>query len=164
MKRMSVTAVLEVPSDWDARRCREYVTQQLLSTDTEKYSLSAAETDEILPIRCFHCDEVFRNRAAAYDHFGPDDRDGEKLIPACVDPLRRDEKERLKALRDAEDEIARLQNLLNLAEENEEKIAAFRIDLEKLFGMFVGVAGSMGSYLLKLKAVKKALDGLELGE
>jgi hypothetical protein len=52
--------------------------------------------------RCFHCDEVFRSRKSAWLHFGPDD-DCEKLPPACIDPLRKDEKTRLSELRQAQD-------------------------------------------------------------
>jgi hypothetical protein len=51
--------------------------------------------------RCFHCDEVFRSRKAAWLHFGPDEG-CEKLPPACIDPLRHDEAERLKELREAQ--------------------------------------------------------------
>lgn len=51
--------------------------------------------------RCFHCDEVFRSRRAAWEHFGPDQY-CEKLPPACIDPLRSDEKARLTELRDAQ--------------------------------------------------------------
>lgn len=47
--------------------------------------------------RCFHCEEVFTTREDAYDHFGPDEG-CEKLPPACIDPLRHDEKERIKEL------------------------------------------------------------------
>lgn len=52
--------------------------------------------------RCFHCDEVFTTRQDAYDHFGPDEG-CEKLPPACIDPLRLDEKGRMKELRDSQD-------------------------------------------------------------
>lgn len=52
--------------------------------------------------RCFHCDEVFRSRKAAWAHFGPD-QDCEKLPPACIDPLRADEKARLAELREAQE-------------------------------------------------------------
>ena len=52
--------------------------------------------------RCFHCDDVFRSRKAAWAHFGPDE-DCEKLPPACIDPLRADEKARLTELREAQE-------------------------------------------------------------
>jgi hypothetical protein len=48
--------------------------------------------------RCFHCDEVFRNREEAYHHFGDASPWGSD-VPACIDRLRFDEKERMKELR-----------------------------------------------------------------
>lgn len=66
--------------------------------------------------RCFHCDEVFTDRKVAYDHFGPDD-DGDKDPPACVDPLRHDEKRRLTELRDAQDYTFQQQERANEAEQ-----------------------------------------------
>ena len=48
--------------------------------------------------RCFHCDEVFTNRKDAYNHFGDESPCGSD-VPACVDPLRADEKERMNELR-----------------------------------------------------------------
>jgi hypothetical protein len=49
--------------------------------------------------RCFFCDEVFRSRRAAWLHFG--DEGCVQDPPACIDPLRRDEKERIRELREA---------------------------------------------------------------
>jgi hypothetical protein len=66
--------------------------------------------------RCFHCDEVFRSRKSAYAHFGPD-CDCEKLPPACVDPLRKDEKARITELREAQDYAFHCQESANCAEE-----------------------------------------------
>lgn len=51
--------------------------------------------------RCFHCDEVFRTRKAAWEHFGDETPCGSD-VPACVDPLRSDEKGLMKALREAQ--------------------------------------------------------------
>ena len=51
--------------------------------------------------RCFHCDEVFRSRKAAWAHFG-DDSYCSKEVPACIDPLRQDEKKRITDLREAQ--------------------------------------------------------------
>jgi hypothetical protein len=62
--------------------------------------------------RCFHCDEAFRSRKAAYAHFGPDDG-CEKLPPACIDPLRTDEKARLTELREAQDYAQKCQESAN---------------------------------------------------
>lgn len=49
--------------------------------------------------RCFHCDEVFRSRKSAWLHFGDDGCIQDP--PACIDPLRHDEKERIRELREA---------------------------------------------------------------
>lgn len=51
--------------------------------------------------RCFHCDEIFRSRKSASAHFGLDDYEA-RDVPACVDPLRSDEKARLTELREAQ--------------------------------------------------------------
>ena len=51
--------------------------------------------------RCFHCDEVFHSRKSARLHFGSDDYEV-KDLPACIDPLRTDEKARLAELREAQ--------------------------------------------------------------
>ena len=62
--------------------------------------------------RCFHCDEVFRSRKSAWAHFGPD-QDCEKLPPACIDPLRADEKARLTELREAQEYAFQCQESAN---------------------------------------------------
>lgn len=79
--------------------------------------------------RCFHCDEVFRSRKASYAHFGPD-QDCEKLPPACIDPLRKDEKARLTELREAQDYALKCQESANAFEDKlddaERELDAFR--------------------------------------
>lgn len=65
--------------------------------------------------RCFHCDEVFRSRKAAWRHFGPDD--GCEEFPPCVDPLRHDEAKRLRELREAQQYALMCQKDANRAEE-----------------------------------------------
>ena len=62
--------------------------------------------------RCFHCDDVFQSRKAAWAHFGPD-QDCEKLPPACIDPLRADEKARLTELREAQEYAFQCQESAN---------------------------------------------------
>ena len=66
--------------------------------------------------RCFHCDEVFRSRKTAWAHFGPD-QGCEKLPPACIDPLRSDEKARLTELREAQEYAFKCQESANVAED-----------------------------------------------
>ncbi len=50
--------------------------------------------------RCFHCDEVFTTAKDAYNHFGDESPCGGD-VPACVDPLRAEEKARMNELRAA---------------------------------------------------------------
>lgn len=75
--------------------------------------------------RCFHCDEVFRSRKAAWNHFGPDDG-CDKLPPACIDPLRFDEKERLTELRQAQEYTMTCQNALDEAEDRLQEFEEFK--------------------------------------
>ena len=80
--------------------------------------------------RCFHCDEVFRSRKAAWAHFGPD-QDCEKLPPACIDPLRADEKVRLTELREAQ-ELAEFKSLTKC-----DSIHALRMTLDSAEGELI---------------------------
>lgn len=79
--------------------------------------------------RCFHCDDVFRSRKAAWAHFGPD-QDCEKLPPACIDPLRADEKARLTELREAQEYAFECQESANgevdRLDELERELAEFK--------------------------------------
>lgn len=72
--------------------------------------------------RCFHCDEVFRSRKAAWAHFGPD-QECEKLPPACIDPLRHDEKARLTELREAQEYAFQCQEKGNEVEDRADYLA-----------------------------------------
>src|SRR3990167_5215078 len=92
--------------------------------------------------RCFHCDEVFRSRRAAYIHFGPDEA-CEKLPPACVDPLRYDEMERLKQLREAQEYAFQCQESANRVED--------RLDIvESEFAEFKRVTGCSELHELRM--------------
>jgi hypothetical protein len=71
--------------------------------------------------RCFHCDEVFHSRKLAYAHFGPDEA-CEKLPPACVDPLRADEKSRMIELREAQDYAFKCQESANTSEDKVDEL------------------------------------------
>ncbi len=81
--------------------------------------------------RCFHCDEVFRSRKAAYAHFGPDE-ECEKLPPACIDPLRADEKKRIAELREAQDYAFRCQESGNAAEDKADMLEAELAEFKSL--------------------------------
>jgi hypothetical protein len=79
--------------------------------------------------RCFHCDEVFRTRKAAWAHFGPDDG-CDKLPAACIDPLRSDEKARLTEFRAAQEYALQCQESANSKEDHlddvERELAEFK--------------------------------------
>lgn len=83
--------------------------------------------------RCFHCDEVFRSRKAAWLHFGPDEA-CEKLPPACVDPLRHDEAERLRELREAQEYTMQCQEAANAAEDRADIAETELSEFKKLTG------------------------------
>ena len=93
--------------------------------------------------RCFHCDEVFRSRKSAYAHFGPD-QDCEKLPPACIDPLRSDEKARLTELREAQDYALKCQESANIAEDKID-------DLERELSTFKGLTKCHSGSELRMK-------------
>jgi hypothetical protein len=83
--------------------------------------------------RCFHCDEVFTDERSAWGHFG-DANSCESDIPACVDPLRFDEKTRLTQLREARELAIKMQQE---SEDADEKVSLFEYyedDLRRLFG------------------------------
>jgi hypothetical protein len=79
--------------------------------------------------RCFHCDDVFRSRKAATLHFGSDEYEA-KDLPACIDPLRADEKARMDAVRKAEQYALACQESRNQAEiraeDAESELAQFK--------------------------------------
>ena len=81
--------------------------------------------------RCFHCDEVFRSRKTAREHFGSDWCE-EKYPPACVDPLRRDEKARLTELREAQQYALQCQESANAAEDRADELVR---ELEEFKGL-----------------------------
>lgn len=82
--------------------------------------------------RCFHCDQVFRSRRAAFLHFG-DDAYEAKDVPACVDPLRTDEVARMKELREAQAYTLRCQEAARIAEDKLDNV-------EREFAEFKAVA------------------------
>lgn len=83
--------------------------------------------------RCFHCDEVFQSRKSAWAHFGPD-QDCEKLPPACIDPLRMDEKARLTELREAQEYAFQCQESANTSEEKVDDLARELDEFKKITG------------------------------
>jgi hypothetical protein len=82
--------------------------------------------------RCFFCDEVFKTRREAADHFGESLCDAD--VPACVDPLRTDEKLRLKELRDARAHAMKMQHEAEEVQNEADELHQYRRELERLFG------------------------------
>lgn len=66
--------------------------------------------------RCFHCDEVFTDRAEAQDHFGP----SEQQIPACFIDVRHVRWLEEQHRRNVEDDTEALRTIRGLAGEHEE--------------------------------------------
>ena len=106
--------------------------------------------------RCFHCDEVFTDRQAAWEHFG-DDHLCSTDVPACIDPLRTDEKQRAKELRDAREHAIKMQRESEEADEEVALLHSFYRDLERYFGPDVR---SVHQAWLRFKAAQnEAKDG-----
>ena len=82
--------------------------------------------------RCFHCDEVFTDKRAAWEHFG--DTGCVSDVPACVDPLRSDEKQRLTELREAREHAMNCQRESEEAEDDAAMYQQYQDELERLFG------------------------------
>lgn len=105
--------------------------------------------------RCFFCDEVFRTRKAAWYHFGESGCDTD--VPACIDPLRTDEKERLKELRDAQAYAMQCQDEASKAEDDASMYHQYQDELERMFGK--GVRTPHQAWLRFEAAQNEAKDG-----
>lgn len=90
--------------------------------------------------RCFHCDEVFTDRQSAWEHFGEENCTTD--VPACIDPLRTDEKARMKELREARDLVWRAQAEQDEAETDAALYHQMRDEIGRLFGECAGVVAS----------------------
>jgi hypothetical protein len=82
--------------------------------------------------RCFFCDEVFRDRKSAHAHFG--DENCETDPPACVDPLRADEKRRLTELREARNVALKCQESEARTQERMDGLEAEHDNFFRYFG------------------------------
>ena len=71
--------------------------------------------------RCFHCDEVFRSKKQARLHFGGDEYEG-KQLPACIDPLRTEEKARMDEVRKCQEYALQCQREGQQAEERTDEL------------------------------------------
>lgn len=99
--------------------------------------------------RCFHCDEVFTTRKDAYNHFGDETPCGSD-IPACVDPLRGDEKEMFKQLRDARRLALEGMHHEERADELEWDLRQVAKELQRHFGKDVTTVWQAGDRYLKM--------------
>jgi hypothetical protein len=82
--------------------------------------------------RCFFCDEVFKTRRDAANHFG--ESLCESDVPACVDPLRTDEKLRMIEVRDARAYAMKMQQEAEETQNDADLLYQYRRELERLFG------------------------------
>lgn len=105
--------------------------------------------------RCFFCDEVFTDRRAAWLHFGESNCDSD--VPACIDPLRTDEKARLKELRDAQAYAMQCQDEAQKAEDDAGMYHQYQTELARLFGKDVSTPHQ--AWLKFEAAANEAKDG-----
>lgn len=108
--------------------------------------------------RCFHCDEVFKTRAEAHAHFG-DDNPCNPDVPACIDPLRSDEKARMKELRDAIDHGLKMQREVERADDLEWRLEQIDADLRHYFGQDCSSVWQAGD---RYKSALNRVNDLEL--
>jgi hypothetical protein len=90
--------------------------------------------------RCFFCDEVLTTRHDAWLHFG--DEGCETDVPACVDPLRMDEKARMNELREARRYADQMREEAQSMEEKADLLVIFEQEIGRYFGMVGGVRAS----------------------
>jgi hypothetical protein len=82
--------------------------------------------------RCFFCDEVFTSRHEAWLHFGEENCTSD--VPACVDPLRTDEKKRLDEVRELRAEVVREQARAEEFSDSKDLVDQFYSELRRYFG------------------------------
>lgn len=112
--------------------------------------------------RCFHCDEVFTDEAEAKEHFGADNFCMPE-VPGCIDPLRHDEKARLKELADAREHAMKMQAESEKNDEAEGLLEQFRAEIGRLFGECGGVTASTPHQAwLKLEAAQNLAEAERL--
>lgn len=112
---------------------------QALRAEIEKLRGEAEEAKRSW--RCFHCGDVFIDEAAALLHFGPDAFE-DSYPAACVDPLRQDEVERIKQVREAQDHAMRMQHEAEKADNDRALLASYKSEIGRYFGSCGGVISS----------------------
>ena len=88
--------------------------------------------------RCFQCNDVFTDEAEAKDHFST----GGYERPGCCDPLAKDEKARLKELRDAREHARQAFRERDEADNDRALLASERAEIGRRFGKVGGVTAS----------------------
>jgi hypothetical protein len=82
--------------------------------------------------RCFFCEEVFRGRKAAHEHFG--DENCTNDVPACIDPLRTDEQAQMKAIREGREFYFKAMHQEERADDLAYSLSRVDDELERYFG------------------------------
>jgi hypothetical protein len=90
------------------------------------------QSAEIPSWRCFHCDEVFTDPKDAAEHFGAAEYETEH--PGCVDPLRTDEKMRMRELHQAAELIMTMQQQRESEEERLDFLEREYAEIPSQFG------------------------------
>lgn len=102
--------------------------------------------------KCFHCGEAFTDQRLAWEHFG-DESTCASDVPGCIDPLRTDEKERLKELREAREYATKCQTDMQQQEDRMEILEGEISSLSTYFGedcKSVWLAGDLHKSALNL--------------
>jgi hypothetical protein len=112
--------------------------------------------------RCYHCNEVFTDPAAAREHFGSDEYEtGE--TPGCISPLRDDEKARLLEVSKAHEFARQCQQEAQESDEKASMLEGFQNELARFFGKVGGAeARTPHAAWLKLESTENALEAANL--
>lgn len=110
----------------------------LLAASVVSYMRAGAEAIDALrnsarSWRCFHCNEVFLSREAAWLHFGPEGNALHSEPPACVHPLRYDELERCRELAAARANIEQAERDWEEADHVAYRLHSLETDLKRYF-------------------------------
>lgn len=132
---------------------KEYLIQRVLPVISRLLDAARATAGW----KCFFCDEVFTDRHEAYLHFGEENCSSD--VPACVDPLRTDEKARMNQVRQLMEDVQKARQELAEMEDAKENYEAVWSEIRRYFGEdcnSVWLAGDR--YKSALNAVDAARD------
>jgi hypothetical protein len=103
---------------------------RLAANPTPPADTIAKPSDEgVREWRCFHCNEVFTDAAAAKEHFGPDT----EWQAGCIDPLTKDEAERRQDQVDMYTELDREREENSRLMSRDYVLSCYERDLAKFF-------------------------------